>query len=332
MRNALLLSALIFFLTGCDSGTDAPPNQPPSVSFSYSPENPRPGTTVNFTANATDSDGEVASYSWDFNSDGVQNSTGANPSYEFPSQGEFAVTLEVTDNDGAERSTSQNVSVAAPNQPPSVSFSYSPENPRAGTTVNFTANANDPDGEVASYSWDFNGDGAQDASGPNPSFEFPSQGTYGITLEVTDNEGAVDSASQSISVAQQYTRVRITKVVIEDMPFTDENGQGWDSESGPDVYFAVSNLTEGEFITASNTLQDIGPSSLPVSPSGGEFTIDTLSDDYAIDLFDEDSFSNDEFIRGIGFAYSNLVGSYPETYTLDAGGGAVLEVSLEWME
>ena len=329
VTSLLLLPLLV--IAGCDSGTDAPPNQPPSVDFSYSPEDPRPGTTVNFTANASDSDGKIVSYSWDFNSDGIEDSTGPNPSYEFASQGEFSVMLEVTDNEDATSSTSQNVSVAAPNQPPSVDFSYSPENPRAGTTVDFTANANDPDGDIASYSWDFNGDNVQDASGPNPSYEFPSQGTFSITLEVTDNEDATTSASESISVSQQYTRVRITDVVIQDMPFTTDDGQGWDFGSGPDVYLLASNETEGESVSASSAIDDVGPSNLPINPSGGDFTISDLSDEYAISLYDEDPDAND-FIGGIVYEYGNLIGNYPGSIELDAGGGIVLDVSLEWLE
>lgn len=220
---------------------------------------------------------------------------------------------------------------APPNQPPSVDFSYTPNSPRAGTTVNFTANANDPDGDVVSYSWDFDSDGVQDASGPNPSHEFPSEGNFAVTLEVTDNEDATNTASESISVSQQYTRVRITDVVIEDMPFTNDSGQPWDFSSGPDVYFSVFNETDDEFVSRSNTINNVEPPDLPISPSGGEFTITNLSDEYSINLIDDDT-SDDDFIGGIIFEYGNLIEDYPGSIELDAGGGIVLDVSLEWLE
>ena len=49
-----------------------------------------------------------------------------------------------------------------------------------------------------SYLWDFGG--GQTSTDPQPSFTFTSVGTHPVTLTVTDNEGAPDSATVNIVV------------------------------------------------------------------------------------------------------------------------------------
>jgi len=86
------------------------------------------------------------------------------------------------------------------NQPPIASFAYSPTAPLAGETVQFDATgSSDPDGSIVSYSWNF-GDGGT-ASGAVVTHTFATNGTYSVTLTVTDNEGASDTESKSFYVS-----------------------------------------------------------------------------------------------------------------------------------
>lgn len=68
-------------------------NTPPVANFSAS------GLTVQFTDSSTDSDGTIASRSWNFG-DGTT-STATNPSKTYAAGGTYNVTLTVTDNAGA---------------------------------------------------------------------------------------------------------------------------------------------------------------------------------------------------------------------------------------
>jgi hypothetical protein len=81
------------------------------------------------------------------------------------------------------------------NQSPNANFSYS----TSTLTANFTDSSSDPDGSIASRSWNF-GDGGS-SSATNPSHTYASSGTYTVTLTVTDNNGATDSTSQSVTVS-----------------------------------------------------------------------------------------------------------------------------------
>ncbi len=83
-----------------------PANNPPVANFSSSAS----GLTVQFTDTSTDSDGSIASRSWNFG-DGTT-STAANPSKTYAAAGTYTVTLTVTDDDGATHARSAPVTVS----------------------------------------------------------------------------------------------------------------------------------------------------------------------------------------------------------------------------
>lgn len=80
------------------------------------------------------------------------------------------------------------------NNPPTASFTFS----TSALTVSFTDTSTDSDGSVVSWSWDFGGDGTSTAQ--NPSHTFSADGTFNVSLTVTDNTGASGTTSQSVTV------------------------------------------------------------------------------------------------------------------------------------
>src|SRR6266516_4523282 len=166
----------------------APTNQPPVAAFSSSCS----ALTCSFTSTSSDPDGSIASYSWAFG-DGAT-STVQNPSHSYAAAGSYNVTLTVTDNQGATNAVSHSVTVAAGTQPPVAAFSSSCR----ALTCSFTSTGSDPDGSIASYSWAF-GDGAT-STVQNPSHSYAAAGSYTVTLTVTDNQGATNAVSHSVTV------------------------------------------------------------------------------------------------------------------------------------
>ncbi len=81
------------------------------------------------------------------------------------------------------------------NSPPTAGFSFI----ASDLTVNFTDGSTD-DGLVVGWSWDF-GDGSSLSTLQNPSHTYADNGTYTVTLTVTDDDGATDSTSQDVPVS-----------------------------------------------------------------------------------------------------------------------------------
>lgn len=176
----------------------APANQPPVSVFVYSPTSPGVGDWVQFNGSAsTDPNGTIAAYAWSFG-DGT---TGTGPVvwHRFPGAGIFNVSLTVTDNLGATTTSSQSVRVGAMNQPPVASFTNDPTVGTPGGWMQFNASASaDPDGTIASYSWNF-GDGTT-STGMVVWQRYTAAGSYLVTLTVTDNLGAPTVLTRTIQV------------------------------------------------------------------------------------------------------------------------------------
>ena len=84
-------------------------------------------------------------------------------------------------------------------RPPTVSITASALSGVMPLSVNFTSSASDPDGFIASYSWDF-GNG-QTSTATAPSTVYRTEGNFTARLTVTDNSGATASASVVINVS-----------------------------------------------------------------------------------------------------------------------------------
>jgi PKD repeat protein len=209
------------------SVTVTAPNQPPVASFTKSCTN----LACSFTSTSSDPDGSIASYSWTFGDGGT--STVQNPSHTYGAAGTYTVTLRVTDNQGATNTTSQSVTVTAPNQPPVAAFSSN----CSGLGCSFTSTSSDPDGSIASYSWTF-GDGGT-STAQNPSHTYAAGGTYTVTLKVTDNQGATNTVSHSVTVTAPNTAPVVNagpdETVILGILYT-LNASFSDPDNGPWTY------------------------------------------------------------------------------------------------
>jgi hypothetical protein len=61
------------------------------------------------------------------------------------------------------------------------------------------AGSSDPDGTIASYTWDWR-DGSKSTNGMTASHTFWTKGSYQVRLNVVDNKGAVSSTSKTVTV------------------------------------------------------------------------------------------------------------------------------------
>lgn len=87
------------------------------------------------------------------------------------------------------------------NKPPLASMEFEPRFGDAPLTVHFSAaTSTDPDGQIASYSWNF-GDGAK-GNGLFAEHEYTKSGSFVVTLTVTDDKGASSSVKQTVFITE----------------------------------------------------------------------------------------------------------------------------------
>jgi len=129
---------------------------PPVATFTESAQTVYTAETITFNASDSyDPDGTITNYYWDFG-DGT-NTTGIIVNHAYADNGNYTVTLIVTDDNGAIDSTTATKTVL--NRSPIASFTETAETVLTGEVINFNASTSyDLDGTIVSYYWDF-GDG-----------------------------------------------------------------------------------------------------------------------------------------------------------------------------
>ena len=146
--------------------------------------------TVQFTDTSTNS---PTQWNWDFG-DGT-NSTEQNPEHVFSGEGTYNVTLVTINGDGSSNPKSMNIKVNSVPTPSVASFTADPTEGSVPLTVQFTdTSTNSP----TQWNWDF-GDGTTSTE-QNPEHVFSGEGTYSVTLVVTNGDGSSDPKSMNIKV------------------------------------------------------------------------------------------------------------------------------------
>ena len=171
----------------------------PTAVIAVSPTDPEPNDTVFFngTGSTAAAGCTVVSYNWDFG-DG-STASGATASHVYDIDGEFVVTLKVTDDRDQVGVATAAVSVVAVG--PKADFVFSPTESAPGAKVFFGATKSDADSgrTIAKYRWNF-GDGGASNKGRKTSHVFAAAGTYAVRLTVTNNLGEFDVTDQDVLV------------------------------------------------------------------------------------------------------------------------------------
>ena len=173
-------------------------NEPPVAEFTYVANN----LTVVFNASAShDPDGSIANYSWTLG-DGT-GLNGKDVTHTYSENGTYKTTLTVTDNGGKKNSTSMDVTVTrmvtpVTNKQPVAMIEIVSIIDRTVTLSGADSKALQ-DKTIIGYAWTFGDD--KTGTGVSVSHTYATNGTYMITLTVTDNASATNSASVKVKVS-----------------------------------------------------------------------------------------------------------------------------------
>lgn len=179
-------------------------NQNPSALLSVSPNPVLSRNNVLFDASGSnDIDGNITSYSWDFGN-GFRKSFGSNTeNYIYNLPGTYTASVIVTDNLGAQNSAF--VDVVVQNRSPYAIITFDLLTVKAPNSLNFSGTSSyDEDGTILGYSWSIVNKTSNavyfTSSSSVISVPFTIEGFYRVTLTVTDNLGATNSASVDVTV------------------------------------------------------------------------------------------------------------------------------------
>src|SRR5438105_1372886 len=163
--------------------------------------NPTTGTAKlaqTFTASATAAPNHrITSYQfiWGDGDSNTQNSPVIQHTYQ--QAGSFLLTLTVRDDLGQSATANQVITVSSGL---TATFTTS----KSGTTVTFDASGSSSQvaSTITDYACDFDSDDSYDTNGSNPivSHDYGANGTFRVTLKITDNRGATQTSTQTVTL------------------------------------------------------------------------------------------------------------------------------------
>jgi len=250
-----------------DPNAPPPPINTPPVANANGPYNGTAGAPLQLDGSAsTDTDGTIVSYQWDFGDNNI--GSGVSPTNTYATSGTYTITLTVTDDQGASNTATTTATIGQGNQAP-IADPNGPYEGTINTTLEFDGSASsDPDGTIASYSWDF-GDGTT-GNGMTATHSYTTPGSFNVTLTVTDDTGASDSAGTTA----------VIRDTVNQPPTADANGP-YNGTVGIPVAFngTSSSDTDGTVVRYDwdfgdgTTDVDAGPAPSHTYLSDGSYTV-----------------------------------------------------------
>ena len=228
---------------------ELPENEPPEANCGESPVEVVVNTELALDGRGSmDPDGVIERWTWD-PGDGSEVLDGEVTAHRYTEVGEYALTLTVTDDRGGVDTAECAVNVVLPeNVPPVANCGPAARSGQINDTLTFDGSQSaDPDGALVSYRWDF-GDGSDAGDGQVVTHAFGAAGGYAVTLTVTDDRGATDTATCQVNIANAPPRAdcgAMTRQTRTDMALafdgtgsTDPDGEvvawSWDFGDGSD--------------------------------------------------------------------------------------------------
>jgi hypothetical protein len=224
--------------------------------------------------------GYVTAYEWDLDGDDDYERTtdGPNTTVEYDSPGARAVTLRVTDVFNATGTNGTTVRVNAP--PTAAIGGETTVRTREEVRLNATPSA-DADGEVVTAEWDLDADGDYERTGGTIRPTFDDEGERSITLRVTDDDGATDTRTRTLTVRNRAPEAAAS---VRDATPTVGQSVEFDAADSADPDGVVANVAWD--FDADGDYERVGPDPTATFDRPGERTVGVrvADDDGATDV------------------------------------------------
>ncbi len=187
-------SDIWFFIT-----RTAPPDNIPPIAEAGGPYSAEANEPLQLDASkCKDPDGTVVFYRWNFG-DGTSQILEENPIHIYQYPGTYTATLTIIDDNNSVAVDTATIEILpSTNQKPTANIII-PSNAYTNSEIFFSSvGSSDPDGDALIYTWSF-GDGTNSTE-ENPIHVYQSEGTYLVTLKVSD---------------KQYTEIASSIIIIE---------------------------------------------------------------------------------------------------------------------
>ena len=165
-----LITLVLSSMAGC--GTTAP-----EARFTAAPTTGQAPVQVQFTDMSR---GNISTWAWDFDNDGVVDSNLQNPEHIYSYHGNYTVSLTVSGSGGNDTEVKVDYLklTSASCQP---EFVADFTNIRGISPVQFTDQST---GDIIGWAWDFQNDGVIDSTEQNPTHTYEEDGSYSVTLTI----------------------------------------------------------------------------------------------------------------------------------------------------
>ncbi|MBD3185137.1 PKD domain-containing protein [Candidatus Poribacteria bacterium] len=141
-----------------------------------------------------DWDGIDENFAADETGDIVEGSASATMTWE--NDGEYDVGVKIMDDDGGFNIFLTVVEIT--DSVPAAAFSWLPEMPKEGSIIQFTDESTSPSDEIVSWEWTFEPEKTSDLQ--NPKYTYFDDGSYPVTLKVTDSDEDADTVKHTVEV------------------------------------------------------------------------------------------------------------------------------------
>jgi hypothetical protein len=215
-------------------------------------------------------EGSPVSFTWDLDNNGDFETYDQEPEFSAASlDGPTSQTIKVKATDQAGRSATSEAVIEVVNVAPAVEISGIPESNPEGTAIDLNSSVTDPGvNDTFTYEWTVKKNGIDyGTTGTNTSFSFTpdDNGSYVVSLKVTDDDGGVGSTSQTIdvtNVAPTMSNISVTPGTVNEGGSVTVSGNISDPGSADSFELTV---TWGDGSAASTTSLPAGSTSFSLT-------------------------------------------------------------------